>query len=141
MFVAEEDVLDNMIYIDSRNDLTRPPNLRDSRTETFKSYVPTYNCSVISNDPSSGVCAPCLSNASSAVRVPLQYLSRPCLVKLRVASSTSMALCYGNKVSCCVVTGFGLLRPHMSIPNPQCCQDSGRCVSIVCVDMSGFCLV
>lgn len=54
IYRSEEDVLANVIYIASNSDLTRPPNLRKSQMPGFRSYVPAYNCSVISNDASQG---------------------------------------------------------------------------------------
>lgn len=52
---AEEAVLPNTIYISSDNEVIRPPEARTKGSDAYNSYVPAYNCSVVSNAPTHGV--------------------------------------------------------------------------------------
>ncbi len=52
---AEEAVLPNTIYISSENEVIRPPAARTKGSDAYNSYVPAYNCSVVSNAPTHGV--------------------------------------------------------------------------------------
>lgn len=51
IYRSEENVFDNSIYIASDSDETRPPGLRKTQQAGYRSFVPGYNCSVVSNDP------------------------------------------------------------------------------------------
>ena len=57
-FFVEEDVIANIIFIDSKNAFIRPPNARDPKSDAYKNYVPAYNCSLVSNDQTSEVDPP-----------------------------------------------------------------------------------
>lgn len=52
---AEEAILPDTIFIAHDNDIIRPPAVRDPATQIYKDFVPAFNCSVVSNDPTHGV--------------------------------------------------------------------------------------
>lgn len=55
MLRTEESILPDTILIAHDNDIIRPPTARDPATAAYKNFVPAFNCSVVSNDPTHGV--------------------------------------------------------------------------------------